>query len=117
MINNNTTGVDRKKRIHFYTLGRRPIGCVTKYNPERQTTISTLEDYLEFSKGSEICKFCNRHANLPPEWILAAIRQTEEEASETTTTPAHEPDDQADSTDNESCSTNDTLSDNEPSML
>ena len=116
MINNNTTGRDRKKRIHYYTLGRRPIGCVTKYNPEKQALLATTDDYLEFCTEAEVCKFCNRHAQLPPEWIQASAYIIDDFLAADDTAEAKTAQ-QEDSTDNESCSTNDTASDAEPSIL
>ena len=110
MINNSTTGLDRKHRIHFYTLGGRSIGCSTKYNPERQTAINSEQDYVELYLNSEICKFCNRHATVPASWCTAA-------AAIHTATEDEPTMDQSDSTDNESCSTNDTASEDEPSIL
>ena len=112
MINDNTTGLDRKRRIHFYTLGGRPIGCTTKYNPTRQTAINSPEDYAESYPKSEVCKFCARYAAIPADWTLLAIHTMEESDM---TEDAPQP--QSDSSDDESCSSNDTASDLEDSIL
>ena len=112
LINNHTTGEDRKRRIHFYTLGRRPIGCSTKYNPAKQTPLNNIDDYVENYKDSEVCKFCGRHAAIPQHWLELARISTDDGFG-----PGTDDKEAEDSDDNESCSTNDTASDEEPSLL
>ena len=68
MVNTKTTGKDRVRRIHFYTLGGRPIGCATKYNPITQDAIANDDDYVSCYLESEVCKHCARHARIPETW-------------------------------------------------
>ena len=105
VINNHSTGTDRKQRIHFYTPARTSVGCTTPYNPTRQNQLTTATDYKEIHATSRICFFCARHATLPPTW---------------TTTPQTEDND----TDNDSHSSadsalpsNNTASEDEETMV